>query len=71
MNNIKLGDKVKAIKMADDSFYKQVIGTVEYIRNGFVGIKATIVMDKWSDNFKEHPCEGCSTSAKIENVVKL
>ena len=67
-NNIKIGDSVLAVKMPEDSFYKQVIGIITDIRNGFAYIDATIVMDKWSDKFEEHPTK-CSTSTKIENIT--
>lgn len=56
--------------MAADSFYKQVIGKVSYVRNGFVGINATLVMDKWSTEFETHPSQ-CGTSARIEDVFPV
>ena len=66
--NIQIGSRVKAVKMAEDSFYRQVIGTVTGIRNGFVQIDATEVMTKWDRHFEQHPTS-CATSARIENVV--
>jgi hypothetical protein len=49
-----------------------VIGEVEYIRNGFVGIRANMVMSKWSDDgvftIRDIPL---SIAAKINDVVKL
>ena len=63
-----VGTKVKATRMGQDSFYKQVIGTVKYVRNGFVGIDATLVMSRWSKTFEPHPTS-CATSARIEDVV--
>jgi len=68
MASIEIGSKVKAVRMAQDSFYKQVIGTVTDIRNGYVHIRATQVMDKWSKRFEAHPTS-CATSAKIADVV--
>lgn len=43
---------------------------VHAIRNGFVEIDATEVMDKWSIEFEQHPTS-CATAARIENVVTL
>lgn len=68
--SIEVGAKVKAIRMSQDSFYKQVIGTVKYVRNGFVGIDATLVMSRWDNKFEPHPTS-CATSAKIQDVVLL
>jgi len=64
--NIQVGGKVKAVKMASDSFYKQVIGSVTEIRNGFASIQTTEVMDKWSKSFVVH---SCTTAAKLADVV--
>ena len=68
---IKIGDRVIAHKMATDSFYKQVIGKVMYIRNGYVGIDADLVSDLWSltGEFKLRDVP-VSTSAH-ESVVTL
>lgn len=65
---IKIGDSVLANKMSEDSFYKQVIGTVTAIKNGFASIDATMVLAKGADKFEEHPTK-CSTSTKIENIT--
>lgn len=70
MKGFKTGQKVKATKMESDSFYKQVIGTVQTVKNGFVEIKATEVMDKWSNKFKKHPTS-CVTATRIENVQAI
>ena len=67
-NNIKIGDKVLAVKMPEDSFYKQVIGTVTAIKNGFASIDATMVLAKNTNKFEEHPTK-CSTSTKLENIT--
>jgi len=66
--NIKIGDKVLASKMPQDSFYEQAIGTVTDIRNGFVSIDATMILAKNTTKFEEHPTK-CSTSTKIENIT--
>jgi hypothetical protein len=68
--NLGIGQEVIATKMASDSFYKQVRGTVTGIRNGFVEIKATKVISKWDDSWEDHP-SSCATSAKIENVASV
>jgi len=67
---MQVGQRVEAVKMASDSFYKKVIGTVTKIENGFVSIDADIVMSKWDDEYQKHPTF-CSTAARIENVVAL
>jgi hypothetical protein len=67
---IRLGSRVKAVRMAPDSFYRQVIGTVTDIRNGYVEIDATEVMSKWDRSFERHPTS-CRTSAKLADVVAL
>ena len=67
---MEIGTKVLATKMATDSFYKQVAGTVDYVRNGRVGIIATMVMSKWDNEMQPHPTS-CRTSARIEDVVAL
>lgn len=66
----KIGQNIIANKMASDSFYKKVIGTVTSVRNGFVQIDATIVMSKWENEFKKHPTS-CATSAKIEDCLEI
>lgn len=66
---IKIGDRVKANKMSSDSFYKQVIGNVTYIRNGFVGISATSVLDKWCTDGKFTQRDNLSVAAKESDVV--
>lgn len=66
---IELGDRVIADKMPDDSHFKQVIGTVVYIRNGYVGISADMVKDRWSNIFVER--ENISVAAKIQDVIVL
>ena len=70
MKNLQIGQRVHAVKMAPDSFYLQVRGTLTGIRNGFAQIEATEVMDRGSKKWKEHPTS-CATSAKVENVVQL
>ncbi len=69
---IKVGDKVKAVRLPSDSCYHQVVGEVEYIRNGYVGIKANSVMSKWSDDgtFKSRD-NPLSVATKINYVVKM
>lgn len=67
---MEIGTKVLATKMAQDSFYKQVAGTVEYVRNGYVGIRATMVMSKWDKKLQPHPTS-CLTAARIQDVVAL
>ena len=68
----KIGDKVKAVRLSADSCYYQVIGEVDYVRNGYVGIKANSVMSKWSDDgkFKSRNTP-LFVAAKIIHVVKL
>lgn len=66
--SIAIGQEVIAIKMASDSFYKQVRGVVTGVRNGFVQIQATKVISKWSNEWDDHPTS-CATSARLENVV--
>jgi hypothetical protein len=67
---MEIGTKVMATKMAQDSFYRQVFGTVEYVRNGYVGIRATMVMSKWDNKLKPPPTS-CLTAAKLADVVTL
>ena len=67
----KYGDIVRATKMPSDSFYKQVVGTVLYIRNGYVGISATAVLDKWNiDGIFSHR-DNLSVAAKECDVILL
>jgi len=63
------GRKVRALRMGCDSFYQQVIGQVTEVRNGFVRIDATLIIDRWSksNQFEPHP-SSCSTSAKVADV---
>jgi hypothetical protein len=68
---IKVGDRVRANKMSEDSFYAQVIGTVIYIRNGFVGISADSVMDKWCKDKVFTYRDNISVAAKESDVVVL
>ncbi len=65
---IEIGTRVHATRMANDSFYKQVIGTLVEIKNGFAVIKADRVMDKCSTAFEAHPST-CTTSARVDDVV--
>ena len=65
----QIGQKVMAVKMAADSNYLQVVGTVTEIRSGFAQINATEVLDRFSKKWKQHPTS-CGCSAKIENVVE-
>lgn len=64
---MEIGTRVIATRMATDSFYKQVIGTLTGIKNGFAEIEADTVMDKWSTTFSKHPST-CRTSARLEHV---
>lgn len=64
----QVGQEVIATRMAPDSFYRQVRGTVTAIRNGFVCINATQVISKWGKTWEKHPTS-CATSAKIEHVI--
>jgi hypothetical protein len=66
----KVGQPVQANQMARDSFYKKVRGTVTSIRNGYVQISATEVIDKWSKAWEKHPTS-CATAAKIEHVEAI
>ena len=66
--SVQIGQRVKAVRMAKDSFYRQVIGTVTAIRNGYAQIEADTVMDRWSDSFERHPGT-CSTAALLSDVV--
>jgi len=68
--SLKIGQRIRAEKMADDSFYKKAEGIITEIKNGFVCFRADLVMSKWSNEWKKHPSY-CSTSAKIENVTVL
>ena len=69
---IKIGDKVRAVRLPADSCYHQVMGEVEYISNGYVGIKANNVMSKWSDDGTFKICDKpLSIATKINYVVKL
>ena len=67
----RVGDKVKAEKMDGSSIFIQVIGEVDYITNGYVGIRATSVMSKAVDDgtFTELDSPRYC-SVKIEYVVK-
>lgn len=69
---INVGDKVKAVRLSADSCYHQVIGEVDYIRNGYVGIKANSVMSKWADDglfkVRDNPLY---VATKVENIVKI
>lgn len=67
---INIGDRIRAIRMADDSFYLQAEGIVTDIKNGFVQFQADYVKDRYSKEWKKHPTS-CATSARIENVVKI
>lgn len=67
---MQVGDKVRAIKMPDDSFYKQVEGKIRSIENGYVTIDATRVKSKWSTEWEDHPTL-CTTSTKVEDVELL
>jgi hypothetical protein len=63
-----IGDTVETVRMSEDSFYKQVRGTVTAIRNGRASIDASRVIDRWSTDWATHPTS-CATSAKLENIV--
>ena len=65
---MKLGDKIHAKKMPKDSFYKEVKGVVIEVSNGFVKIRASQIMDKWSKAWESHPTS-CMTNAKIEDCL--
>lgn len=65
MATFQIGQQVHATKMATDSFYLEVKGTVTGIRNGYVLIDATEVKDRWSKKWEKHPTS-CSTACKIE-----
>ena len=67
---MKIGDRVIANKMPAGSIYTRVIGRVTGFKNGFVEIKATIVLDKWSTDFTKHP-SSCALAARIEEVSVL
>jgi hypothetical protein len=60
---------VKAVRMADDSHYRQVIGTATTVRNGYVEIEALLVVDRFAipGAFERHPSR-CNTSARLEDV---
>ncbi len=64
---IKVGNEVEAT-MPAGSFYKRVQGVVTKIENGWVSIRATKVIDKWSTDWMDHPTS-CTTSTKINCVV--
>lgn len=68
MKSFEIGQQVHATKMASDSFYLEVKGTVTGIRNGYVQINATEVKDRWSKKWKQHPT-ACATACKIEYAV--
>jgi len=65
---MKIGDRVHAHRMASDSFYKQVIGTLVDVKNGYAVIDADTVMDRWSMSFDRHP-SNCRTSARLSDVT--
>jgi hypothetical protein len=64
----QVGQMVVANKMPVDSFYKKVAGKIFVIKNGWIGIEATDVMDKWSSVFVKHPTS-CMIFAKIEDCA--
>lgn len=68
MKRFKTGQKVKATITANDSFFKEVVGIVETVKNGFVEILTERVVNKFSDSTKEHRC---TTSARLENVEAI
>ena len=63
---LKVGDKVECTRMAADSFYRAIRGTVVALRNGHAEIEATEVMSKWDRTFEQHP-GSCATSALVQN----
>ena len=71
-NAFQIGQKVESTRMGSSSFYKRVRGTVTDIRNGFVEIDATEVIDRWSKSWERHPLsDGCSCAARIEDVISI
>ena len=67
---ITIGDKIRANKMSEDSFYLQAEGIVTAIKNGIVNFDADYVKDRYSKVWKKHPTS-CATAARIENVSKI
>jgi len=65
MKRFKTNQDVIADITASDSSMKRVKGNVVTVKNGFVTIQTNEVMNRWSNEFKNH---SMSINVQIENV---
>lgn len=69
---IKVGAIVNTKRVAVDSCFYQLIRPVEFIKDGYIGIKGTSIMSKINDNGKFEYIKNPSTETnKINYGIKI
>lgn len=68
---IKIGDRVHALKMPEDSNNHQIIGEVVNLSSGYVGIRVESAISKVADDGRFYHVGGNIVDvAKIKHVLK-
>jgi hypothetical protein len=68
--SIKVGSKIRAKVTSSSSFYLEVEGNVTAINGARISIQATMVKDRYSKEWKQHPTS-CAMNVREENATLI